>query len=291
MQHFKIAKKSKSNFSYSFSLLPKNKSDAINIVYAFCRKTDDIVDDDHSRIDEKQLRLNQWRYEFEKTVSGNESGSELLNNLSKVIKEFKIPVSLFFELIAGMEMDLHKNRYATFNELRDYCYKAASTVGLMCIEIFGYNNPKSKEFAINLGIALQLTNILRDIKSDVSNGRIYIPDEDLKKFNYSENDLIKSNYNENFISLMKFECKRAKEFYEAADKSLAEEDKPFMYSAKIMEHIYFRLLKKIEYKNYNVFEGKIRVSTLKKIVIASGIYLKHKLLYNPFHSGLALNGK
>lgn len=286
-----ITKQSKSNFLYSFSLLPKEKNEAINTVYAFCRKTDDIVDDENESIEKKYSRIIEWRDEFEKALISGDSKYSLLNNVNLIIKKFSIPAEPFFDLIKGMEMDLKKNRYNTFTELMDYCFNVASTVGLMSIEIFGYNNPRTKDFAINLGIALQLTNILRDIKSDAQHGRIYIPLEDLRRFNYSENDLLSFRYNDDFIKLMKHECERARFFYEEANKSLSKEDKGLMFAARIMEHIYFRVLKKIEKRNYNVFEKKVRVSNLKKIFIAAGVYVKYKLLYSFDENRLALNGK
>lgn len=286
-----ITKQSKSNFLYSFSLLPKEKNEAINTVYAFCRKTDDIVDDENESLEKKYSRINEWRNEFEKALISGDSKYSLLNNVNLIIKKFSIPVEPFFDLIKGMEMDLKKNRYNTFTELMDYCFNVASTVGLMSIEIFGYNNPRTKDFAINLGIALQLTNILRDIKTDAQNGRIYIPLEDLRRFNYSENDLLSFRYNDDFIKLMKHECERARYFYDEANRSLSKEDKGLMFAARIMEHIYFRVLKKIEKRNYNVFEKKVRVSNLKKIFITAGVYVKYKLLYSFDENRLALNGK
>ncbi len=268
-----ITKQSRSNFLYSFSLLPKEKNDAINTVYAFCRTTDDIVDNDRETPEEKYSNIEEWRMELEKALTNGESKYTLLNNLSKIIRKFDIPFEPFFDLINGMEMDITKNRYNNFEELVDYCYKVASSVGLMCIEIFGYNNPRTKSFAINLGIALQITNIIRDIRSDAVRGRIYIPTEDLRRFNYSEQDLLENKYDSNFISLMEYECERARFFYNEANKYLTDEDKGLMFSARIMEHIYFRVLEKIEKKNYNVFDKKIRVSKLKKIYITAGVFM------------------
>lgn len=286
-----ITRQSKSNFLYSFSLLSKEKNDAINTVYAFCRKTDDIVDDENESIEAKHSKITEWRNELEKALKNGDSKYSLLNSLNKIIKKFNIPAEPFFDLIKGMEMDLKKNRYNTFGELIDYCFNVASTVGLMSIEIFGYNNPKTKDFAVNLGIALQLTNILRDIKTDAEHGRIYIPLEDMESFNYTEEDLLKFKYNSSFINLMKHECGRARHYYNEANKNLTKEDKGLMFAARIMEHIYFRVLKKIEKRNYNVFAKKVKVSKLRKIYITAGVYLKYKLLYSFDENKLALNGK
>ena len=196
-----ISKRSKSSFYYAFNLLPAAKRDAMNTVYAFCRKTDDIVDEGNDPASLKYEKLHKWRIELEKSFSGH-SDYLLLNKLSSTIQKFNIPLEPFFELLKGMEMDLQKNRYLTFDDLQLYCYRVASTVGLMCVEIFGYKHTSTRDFAVNLGIALQLTNILRDIKKDSENGRIYLPQEDLKKFNYNENDILNQTYNSNFTEMM-----------------------------------------------------------------------------------------
>lgn len=260
-------------------------------MYAFCRKTDDIADDNNLNTDEKLARLTDWRQELGKVLNGDISSNALLNKLNTVINKFRIPEETFFDLIDGMEIDLKKNRFMTFGELAEYCYKVASNVGLMCIEIFGYKDPNTKKYAVNLGIALQLTNILRDIKSDAEIGRIYIPLEDLRRFNYKESDIMENKYSEEFIKLMEFECGRAKYFYEEANKSLTKQDKGNMFAARIMEHIYKRILRKIERKNYNVFDKKIRISDLRKAMISLGVFIKYRLLYAFDDKGLALQNK
>jgi 15-cis-phytoene synthase len=285
-----FTKKSKTNFLYSFSLLPKEKNKAINTIYTFCRKTDDIVDDENFSIEERSEKLNKWREEFIRSLN-QESNDELLNRVSMVIKKFNIPVEPFLALIEGMEWDLKKKRYQTFDELYDYCFRAASTVGLICIEIFGYRKKETKDFAINLGIAMQLTNILRDIKSDSERDRIYIPIDELRRFNYSEDDLFKNVINENFIELMHYQVERAKFFYEKADSFLSKEDKGLMFSARIMQHIYYRILEKIEKNGYNIYKQRMRISNFKKIFITFGVYLKYKLLYDFNDNRLALNGE
>lgn len=277
--YLKITKESKTNFLYSFSLLPAEKNEAINTVYAFCRKTDDIVDDDSSTTEDRFNKLCLWREEFEKSLNGN-TEHVLLEQVSKIINKYTIPVEPFYDLIEGMEMDLEKNRYKTFEELYDYCYCAAATVGLMSIEIFGYRNKNTKEFAVNLGIAMQLTNIIRDVKKDAERGRIYIPEEDLMRFGYEENDLLDFKYNDSFVELMKFEGNRAKRYYEKADDLLCKEDKGLMFPARIMEHIYYIILKKIESMNFNVFSKVAKVSRIRKLLITIGVYLKYRLLYN-----------
>lgn len=274
-----ITGQSKSSFLYSFKLLSEEKNEAMNTIYAFCRKTDDIVDNTEESEQQKTSKIAEWRNELERAMLTGDSKYNLLNKLNTVRLKFNIPAEPFFDLIKGMEMDLKKKRYNTFGELAEYCFNVASTVGLMSIEVFGYSNQKTKDFAVNLGIALQLTNILRDIRQDAELGRIYIPLEDMRKFGYLEDDLLNMKYDERFINLMKYECERARSYYSKADSCLSQDDKGMMFAARIMQHIYYRLLQKIENRNYNVFENKVKVSKLRKVLITAGVFLKYKMLY------------
>jgi len=273
-----IAKKSKSSFYYAFNLLPTDKRDAMNTVYAFCRKTDDIVDDGNANDDLKFEKLRKWRIELEKSIKGY-SDYSLLNTLGKTISKFNIPLDPFFELLKGMEMDLQNKSYLTFDDLRLYCYRVASTVGLMCIEIFGYKHKSAKDFAINLGIALQLTNILRDIKKDSDNGRIYLPREDLIRFRYSEEDINQNKFNNNFVDLMSYESYRAEQYFQKATECLNLDDKPSMFAARAMQHIYHKMLEKIIAVNYDVYKNNIKVSKFEKAGIAIGVWAKYSLVY------------
>lgn len=273
-----IAKKSKSSFYYAFNLLPAPKRDAMNTVYAFCRQTDDIVDNNSDSDDLKYEKLHKWRVELEKAIKGS-SNYSLMNKLGKTISQFNIPLDPFFELLKGMEMDLQTNRYVTFDDLKIYCYRVASTVGLMCIEIFGYKNKSTRDFAVDLGIALQLTNILRDVKKDSQAGRIYLPQEDLIKFNYGESDLMANVYNQNFKDLMKYEAEIARKYFDNATKDLDLDDKPSMFAARAMQHIYFKLLQKIVDAEYNVYQKNIRVSNFEKVGISLGVWAKYSLVY------------
>lgn len=273
-----IAKSSQSSFYYAFNLLPTLKRDAMNTVYAFCRQTDDIIDEGNDPSEIKYEKLHKWRIELEKSITGF-SEYPILNKLASTIKKFNIPIEPFFELLKGMEMDLQKNRYLTFEDLRIYCYRVASTVGLMCIEIFGYKHQSTKNFAVNLGIALQLTNILRDIKKDAKKGRIYLPQEDLARFGYKENDLLSLTFNERFREMMKFEVERAKYYFDKATDCLNLEDKKAMFAARAMQHIYYRTLNKIVDADYDVFNKKIKLSKIKKAGIAVGVWAKYRLVY------------
>lgn len=273
-----ISKKSKSSFYYAFNLLPEDKRDAMNTVYAFCRKTDDIVDENSDSTDLKYEKLRKWRIEFEKSFTGH-SEFALLNKLGTTISKFDITLDPFFELIKGMEMDLQKDRYKSFDDLQLYCYRVASTVGLMCIEIFGYKHPSTKQFAVDLGIALQMTNILRDIGKDAKNGRIYLPQEDLIKFNYSEAEIMSLIYNDNFRDLMVYESSRAKQYFNSATANLDLDDKKTMFAARAMQHIYYKMLENIIAADYDVFNNDIKVSKFEKVGIALGVWAKYNLVY------------
>jgi phytoene synthase len=270
----------KSNFLLPILFLPPPKREAIETIYAFCRYSDDIVDEE-ADVKEKYHRLLTWTNELELALQGV-SHFAILNRLVSVIQKFHIPTHHFLDLLKGMEMDLVKNRYETFGELEQYCYCAASTVGLICAEVFGYHHERTKEYAVNLGIALQLTNILRDIKTDAKKGRIYLPKEDLRRFGYSEEELIQSVYNDQFRALMKFECERAHTYYRTAKRCLAEEDKPLFTAARAMGNIYYLLLLRIERANYDVFSKRIRLGSPVKFLVAMILRLRNKLPKN-FH--------
>lgn len=271
-----------SNFYFSFFSLPEPKREAIETIYAFCRYTDDIVDEENADTKEKHRRLRQLTAELRLSLSGS-SNYPVLNRLGSIIRRFDIPVVHFQNLLKGMEMDLHKSRYETFKELEEYCYRVASTVGLICAEVFGYHHEATKEYAINLGKALQLTNILRDIKADAKRGRIYLPKEDMSRFGYSEEELLASVYNERFIELMQFECDRAHAYFKKAKTYLAEDDKPLFTAARTMGNIYYLLLRRIRAANYDVFSKRIRLGSPAKLLVAFVLRLRTKLPKN-FHN-------
>jgi len=273
-----VTRSSNTNFYYSFSLLPKQKREAIHAVYAFCRYTDDIVDEGPDG-EPKVLLLRKWRRELGKALKGA-STFPLLNQLSSTARRFNIPVHHFYDLIRGMEMDLDKRRYRTFDELKEYCYLVASSVGLMCREIFGYRNESTRDYAINLGIALQLTNILRDVKDDARRGRLYIPTEDMERFGYTEDDLLNCRYTPAFVDLMRFECARASTYFDMAREALRDEDKYYFFAARIMWSIYAHTLNRIERKHYNVFERRISISKFLKLLITFRYWLSHRLKYS-----------
>lgn len=279
------------SFHYSFSFLPKEERKAINTVYAFCRRIDDIVDEDPSTdpatILKKRIRLDWWRNEIERIYSGitpplTSASSALTIPLSQVVKRFGIPKQYLLALIDGCESDLTKRRYETFAELKEYCYAVASIVGLICIEIFGYKYEETKQYAIHLGYALQLTNILRDVKQDKDRGYIYLPLEDLRRFRYTESDLIAEVYDERFVDLMAFQAQRAREYYHKARTMLRPDERLTMVAAEIMDAIYYRLLEKIELRNYRVYTRRVKVSAVHKIITALRIWVGSKLFVQRF---------
>lgn len=272
-----ITKNSRSSFYYTFLFLPKEKKHAMNVVYAFCRITDDIVDVDNVDLQTKIQNLDEWEFELNKAFV-SKSKFEILNHLVEVISKLKLSHQTFFDLIKGVRMDLTKNRFNTFEELKTYCMCVASTIGQMSIEIYGYRNQKSRDYALNLGVAMQITNILRDLKLDAEKNRIYIPKEDLEKFGYSENDLLNSVYNQNFIRLMEFQMYRAEYYYNQADLNFTREDAKVLAMGRAMQDIYFSILKKIKRKNFNVFEYDCNIPRIKKIFITLYDYLRYNII-------------
>lgn len=275
----------RSNFLFSFSLLPKEERNAINSIYAFCSYLDNIVDSipsfSPSIIEKKLKRLSLWESVIEDIYS-NKIPSPILTPFYLIINRFHIPKQYFLTLIDGVKKDLYKTRYEDFEELKDYCYSVASVVGLISIEIFGYKYEATKNYAINLGYALQLTNILRDIKQDKDRGYIYIPKEDLEAFNLTEEDIINEVYDDRFIEMMRFQVGRVREFFHKARTSLHPDERITIVSAEVMDGIYFRLLEKIELNDFNIYKKRIKVSTIHKFMIALKNWLSVKMFVKRF---------
>jgi phytoene synthase len=263
----KIVRRARSNFFWSFVFLDREKRNAIFAAYAFARHTDDLVDDALSP-EEARGRLAEWRKELKACYAGSPS-SDITVALLPVVKQYEIPKTYFDELISGVEMDLSKNRYGTFEDLETYCYRVASVVGLICIEIFGYTDQSTKNYAINLGVALQLTNILRDVGEDATTDRIYLPADELDRFECSTESILRQQYDDHFRQMMTFQCERAKSYYAAAAQHLTDADRKSMFPAETMGRIYFAILEKIERSEYRVFDRRITISTLWKVGIAA----------------------
>ncbi len=272
-----ITKNSKSSFYYTFFFLGKEKRKAMYTVYAFCRITDDIIDAVDESDEIKLIKLNEWEDEFKKALTGS-SKFELLNSLADTIHKLNLSEKSFFDLIEGVRTDIFKRRYQTFEELKDYCYHVASTVGIMSIELFGYKNQLSRDYAYNLGIAMQLTNILRDIKDDAKRNYIYIPQEDLIRFSYSEDDLFNARYNSNFIELMKFEVERTEHYYQEANKCFHPDDYKVLAMGRAMQEIYYTMLQKIKCNRFDVFNKNNHLSNTTKILITLKNYIQYNLL-------------
>jgi phytoene synthase len=269
-----ITRRARSSFYYAFILLPPERRRALNAVYAFCRFIDDIADDESIR--EPAMLLTRWREELDRVYSGVPTRA-LSRALADSARRFAIPRIHFEEIIAGVEMDLSRTRYQTFEELRPYCYRVASALGLICIEIFGYRNPSAKIYAENLGLALQLTNILRDVREDAARGRIYLPLEDLARFNVTEDEILGGVYSSNFVGLMDFEATRARELYTAAQMALAAEDRSTLLTAEAMRLIYGALLERIVKSNYRVLDRRHRLSAPHKLYLVGRAWAEGRL--------------
>ncbi len=270
-----ITRQSSSNFYYAFMLLPAERRRALYSVYAFCRFVDDVADDESIR--EPGRLLARWREELGRVYGEGTPTRAISRALADSVKRFAIPRVHFEELISGMEMDLSRKRYATFEELRSYCYRAASVVGLICIEIFGYTNPRARVYAENLGIACQLTNILRDVKEDADKGRIYLPLEDLARFGVTEDDILKGAYSDAFTRLMEFEARRARDFYDRAQQALPQEDRSTLLTAEAMRLIYGSLLERIVSSNYRVLDRRLSLSTTHKLYLVGRAWAASRL--------------
>jgi phytoene synthase len=256
-----ITRQSKSNLALAFVSLGHERKRDITIFYAFCRVIDDIADSTQLSTVEKRVRLAKWRQMLHRATQDEPL---LARDVRQLIAKYSLPLHMLEEIIAGVEMDLNTLRYATFEALRVYCYRVASAVGLVSIEIFGYHNPRCKEYAVELGLALQMTNIIRDVGKDLVNGRIYLPLEDLARFHYSESDLARRHYDARFLQLMEFQAQRARQFFANAALALPPEDRKAMTPAEIMGSVYRGLLRRIELDKFRVFEKEYRLSKIEK---------------------------
>lgn len=260
-----------SSFHYSFGLLPRDQRRAMESVYAFCRVVDDIADSKQEGPaggrgrEEKELDI--YREEIGLCYDG-EPTLTVTRELKAWIDRFGIPKKPFDDLLDGVGMDLTRTRYAGFEDLRQYCYRVASTVGLICLPIFGCREPDSREYAVQLGIALQLTNILRDIRSDALRGRIYLPQVEIRSAGYSEEELMAGVYNAQFKALMRQQAERAHRHFDRAAAVLPPADRSRLLVAQVMGAIYRRLLRRIEAGGFRVFERRITVPRLQQVGLA-----------------------
>ena len=261
-----VTRREAKNFYYAFRLLDPARRNAIYAVYAFSRRADDAVDS----VQEKNASEEEARSKLDglsRLLRGEAPEDPLSPALLDTIERFKIPVEHFSELLLGMEMDLEKKRYETFDELYTYCFRAASAVGLICIEIFGYSEDAeaAHQHAEELGIAMQLTNILRDVREDMTLGRIYLPGEDLARFNYSEAELSRYEFTPAFRDLMEFQVERARDYFQRSEALFPLIDTQTRYCPVLLKRLYSKILDRIESQGYDVFSRRPALSRLQKL--------------------------
>ena len=261
-----------SSFYYSFLFLPREKRRAITALYAFCREVDDVVDECS---DEQVARttLNWWRTQVAEIYSGKPQ-HPVAQALVPVVKQFNLAQEHLLEIIDGMEMDLDQPRYTDFKSLQLYCYRVASVVGLLSVEIFGYTDRQTLKYAHDLGIAFQLTNIIRDVGEDARRNRIYLPMDEMQQFNVTAADILNANESENFQKLMTFQIERAQRFYQQALSQLPDCDKKHQRTGLIMAAIYHATLDEVVKSGCHVLKERVSLTPLRKLWLAWTTWLK-----------------
>jgi phytoene synthase len=259
----------KTSFYYSFLVLPREQRQAIVAVWDFCRAVDDAVDESPADSDPAgREAVQSWRAELSRCYDGLAPGTPQGQRLQPFIARLDLPRQAFEDVIDGVAMDLDTTRYQTFADLFEYCRRVASAVGLICIKIFGCTNNRARDYALNLGVALQLTNILRDIPDDLARGRVYLPIDDLAAHGCTVEDLARGVVTEPVRRLLAFECARAREFYQRAIAARPDEDRRRLVAAEIMRAVYFETLRRIERHGYDVFTARVRVRRPMQAFIA-----------------------
>jgi 15-cis-phytoene synthase len=276
MQHSRaITRKSASNLALAFILLPRAKRDAMSALYAFCRAVDDVADDESVPGEQRRIQLAAWREDIRRTVENQRPQFLINQEFQPVISQFHLPYALFDDLIKGCEMDLDRQRYENYEQLELYCHRVASVVGLLSIEIFGYHDPACRDYAIHLGKALQLTNILRDVRTDAARGRIYLPQSELEQFDVREKEILAFKYSANYRALAASVAGRARNFYRLARQTLPQEDRKSMVAAELMGAVYWQLLNKLEAGQFNVFgDEPVRLHKAQKLVLIFRAWLR-----------------
>lgn len=266
--------KSNSSFTGSFRFLPIEKREAMTALYAFCREVDDIVDE-ISDLTVAQTKLNWWRGEIDRLYH-NQPQHPVSKALLKPIKTYQLSAEHFHEIMDGMEMDLKFNRYEDFKQLQLYCYRVASVVGLLSSQIFGFTNRKTLKYAHDLGMAFQLTNIIRDVGEDARRNRIYLPLDELGKFNVSENDILQSRESESVKKLLDYQIERAEGYYDRALRELPAEDRKAQRAGLMMAAIYRTLLREIKADGaQKVLNSRTSLGALRKLFLAMQVWLKN----------------
>ena len=266
------AASSGSSFYYSFLFLPPNRRRAITALYAFCREVDDVVDE----CKDPQVAANKlvwWRQELDRLYAGQPQ-HPVTQALQAVLPEFSLPQEQLLEIIDGMEMDLQQTRYLDFTALSLYCYRVASVVGLLAAEIFGYTDRQTLKYAHDLGMAFQLTNIIRDVGEDARRGRIYLPMDELKRFNVTVADILDARQSENFQKLMEFQIERAERYYAQALSQLPAVDRKAQRPGLVMAAIYRALLEEIKRDGCQVLRQRTSLTPLRKLWLAWRTWVK-----------------
>jgi len=251
-----ITRNSASNLALAFVLLPREKRGGMSALYAFCREVDDVADDESVPVEDRRRSLAEWREDVRLACEGGNPRFPVNQELQPVIRQYNLSFDHFDALIKGVEMDLEINRYPDYEQLEIYCYRVASVVGLLSIEIFGYKDAACRNYAIYLGKALQLTNILRDVRCDAERGRIYLPFSELSRFHVTEEEILRHDYSVRFYQLAASVAKRARHFYSLARTTLPSADRRSMRAAELMGSVYWRLLRKLERGRFDVFGPK-----------------------------------
>ena len=262
-----ITRREAKNFYYAFLTLPQERRRAIYVAYAFCRYCDDAVDTAES-VDQKMATLESLHASLNDAYTGRTS-DPLFLALADVADRHDIPEEYFKQVIHGVESDLAKVRYQDFEELRSYCYQVASVVGLICLQIFGYKDDSAREHAIDLGLAMQLTNIARDIQEDLGLGRIYLPQDEIARFGYSEEALEAGIVNESFIDLMRFQVQRARGYFDSGFKLLPYLSPRSRACPAVMGQLYSKVLQRIEEAEFDVFQHRISLSKTEKLRVTA----------------------
>ncbi len=262
----------KTSFYYSFLVLPSDQRRAIEAVWDFCRAVDDAVDEpdvsEGERNAASRMAVDVWRAELARCYEGGRPQTPQGLSLQPFIARLDLPRQAFEDVIDGVAMDLDVSRYQTFDQLFEYCRRVASAVGLICIRVFGCRNPAAAEYALNLGVALQLTNILRDIPEDLAQGRVYVPLDDLAEHGCTVQDLAAGVVTEPVRRLLAYESARAHEFYRRAVAARPEDERRRLVAAEIMRAVYFATLRRIERRGYDVFHGRIRLRRPAQLLVA-----------------------
>jgi len=273
-------------FYLASMFLPKKQQKPIFAIYALLRTVDDIVDMAEEKLKnglitthEISLMLDAWKAKLKACYSGTVDNDPIMMAWHDTLKSFSIPIALPLDLMDGVAMDIEFKPFETFDELYVYCYKVAAVVGLMTSEIFGYSDKQALQHAIELGIAMQLTNILRDIGEDVDRGRIYLPLEDLRRFNYSPEEFMQKTINNNFINLMKFQIERARNYYHASEKGIAMLERQARFAVCISSINYGNILTAIEKNNYDVFSQRAYRSFYQKISTIPYVWYKTRVVF------------